>query len=123
MDKLLSAMVAACRDDGLDLICRVHMLEIIELRLEDLRRSSFCHNAFGVICFYLAHVSRSMGWQTNENVTNYYKQKLAQIDAPPSRPQVIKANMYSQLWYNVVQCCKPIGYPDKSSSSHWLPIA
>merc|ERR1712110_175328 len=48
-------------DDGLDLICRVHMLEIIELR--------------------------SMGWQTNENVTNYYKQKLAQIDAPPSRPQ------------------------------------
>ena len=31
---------------------------------------------------------RSMGWQTNENVTNYYKQKLSQIDAPPSRPQV-----------------------------------
>jgi hypothetical protein len=61
MDRLLSAMVAACRDDGLDLICRVHMLEIIELR--------------------------SMGWQTNENVTNYYKQKLAQIDTPPSRPQ------------------------------------
>jgi len=61
MDKLLSAMVAACRDDGLDLVCRVHMLEIIELR--------------------------SMGWLTNENVTNYYKQKLAQIDTPPSRPQ------------------------------------
>merc|ERR1712203_683308 len=49
------------QDDGLDLICRVHMLEIIELR--------------------------SMGWQTNENVTNYYKQKLSQIDAPPSRLQ------------------------------------
>jgi len=61
MDKLLSAMVAACRDDELELICRVHMLEIIELR--------------------------SMGWQTNENVTNYYKQKLAQIDNPPPRPQ------------------------------------
>ena len=45
-----------------------------------------------------------MGWQTNENVTNYYKQKLAQIDTPPSRPQV-KGNMYSQFWYNVVQCC------------------
>ena len=30
-----------------------------------------------------------MGWQTNENVTNYYKQKLAQIDTPPARPQVI----------------------------------
>ena len=42
MDKLLSAMVAACRDDGLDLICRVHMLEIIELRLPDLlRRGTF----------------------------------------------------------------------------------
>jgi len=56
MDKLLSAMVAACRDDGLDLVTRVHMLEVIELR--------------------------SMGWQTNENVTNYYQQKLAQIEAP-----------------------------------------
>ena len=41
MDKLLSAMVAACRDDGLDLICRVHMLEIIELRLA-LRHGIFC---------------------------------------------------------------------------------
>ena len=45
MDKLLSAMVAACRDDGLDLICRVHMLEIIELRLVDLRCSTFCYDA------------------------------------------------------------------------------
>merc|ERR1712180_316292 len=61
MDRLLSALVAACRDEDLDLICRVHMLEIIELR--------------------------SMGWQTNENVTNYYKQKLAQIDNPPPRVQ------------------------------------
>jgi len=61
MDRLLSALVAACRDDSLDLVCRVHMLEIIELR--------------------------SMGWQTNENVTNYYKQKLAQIDTSPPRPQ------------------------------------
>ena len=42
MDKLLSAMVAACRDDGLDLICRVHMLEIIELRLAELRHGTFC---------------------------------------------------------------------------------
>ena len=88
MDKLLSAMVAACRDDGLDLICRVHMLEIIELRLADLRSGIFCFDAIRAICFYLAHMSRSMGWLTNENVTNYYKQKLAQIDTPPSRPQV-----------------------------------
>lgn len=61
MDRLLSALVAACRDDNLDLVCRVHMLEIIELR--------------------------SMSWQTNENVTNYYKQKLAQIEVIPQRPQ------------------------------------
>ena len=44
MDKLLSAMVAACRDDELELICRVHMLEIIELRLA-LRRGTFCLGA------------------------------------------------------------------------------
>lgn len=61
MDRLLSALVAACRDEDLDLVCRVHMLEIIELR--------------------------SMGWQTNENVTNYYKQKLAQIEVSPPRTQ------------------------------------
>jgi hypothetical protein len=61
MDRLLSAMVAACRDDNLDLVTRVHMLEIIDLR--------------------------SMGWQTNENVTNYYKQKLATIEAPAARAQ------------------------------------
>ena len=81
-------MVAACRDDGLDLVCRVHMLEIIELRLADHRSGIFCFDAIRAICFYLAHMSRSMGWLTNENVTNYYKQKLAQIDTPPSRPQV-----------------------------------
>ena len=65
MDKLLSAMVAACRDDELDLVTRVHMLEVIELR--------------------------SMGWQTNENVTNYYQQKLAQIEAP--RPATAPATL------------------------------
>ena len=42
MNKLLSAMVAACRDDGLDLICRVHMLEIIELRLHFCRNFHLC---------------------------------------------------------------------------------
>ena len=32
---------------------------------------------------------RAMAWQTNENVTNYYKQKFAQIEtdlAEPSSP-------------------------------------
>lgn len=46
MDKLLSAMVAACRDDGLDLICRVHMLEIIELRLADPKHCCFLSHLF-----------------------------------------------------------------------------
>jgi len=54
MDKLNNSLVTACRSDSLDLVARVHMLEIIELR--------------------------TMGWQPNENVTNYYKQKLAQIE-------------------------------------------
>ena len=36
-------------------------------------------------CVLSAVFCRSMGWQTNENVTNYYKQKLAQIE-PSSRP-------------------------------------
>jgi len=55
MDKLNQALMNACRLDSLDLVARVHMLEIIELR--------------------------TMGWQANENVTNYYKQKLAQIES------------------------------------------
>jgi len=55
MDKLIQSLMAACnKSDSLDLVARIHMLEIIELR--------------------------SMGWQPNENVTNYYKQKLVQIE-------------------------------------------
>jgi len=54
MDKLNNSLMSACRLDSLNLVARVHMLEIIELR--------------------------SMGWLPNENVTNYYKQKLAQIE-------------------------------------------
>ena len=47
-------MRASCRDDRLDLVSRLHLLEVIELR--------------------------AMDWVGNENVTNYYKQKLAQIE-------------------------------------------
>ena len=54
MDKLNNSLISACRFDSLNLVARVHMLELIELR--------------------------TMGWQPNENVTNYYKQKLAQIE-------------------------------------------
>jgi len=54
MDKLNNSLMSACRLDSLNLVARVHMLELIELR--------------------------TMEWQPNENVTNYYKQKLAQIE-------------------------------------------
>ena len=44
----------ACRDGSLDLVARLQLLEIIELR--------------------------SMKWKPNENVTNYYKHKLLQVE-------------------------------------------
>ena len=62
------ALRNACRDEELDLVSRVHLLEIIELR--------------------------AMNWLPNENVSGYYKQKLSQIDydgmPTPSRdsPQI-----------------------------------
>jgi len=61
MDSFNSCLVEACRDESLDLVARVHMLEIIELR--------------------------TMNWKTNENVTNYYKQKLAQIETESLSPK------------------------------------
>ena len=64
MDKLNNSLILACRLDSLNLVARVHMLELIELR--------------------------TMGWQPNENVTNYYKQKLAQIECE-SNPSSTKA--------------------------------
>lgn len=54
LDKLQVVLRNACRDESLDLVSRIHLLEIIELR--------------------------AMQWMTNENVTNYYKQKLAQVE-------------------------------------------
>jgi len=96
MDKLLSAMVAACRDDELDLVTRVHMLEVIELR--------------------------SMGWQTNENVTNYYQQKLAQIEAPrpataPARPS--PAETATQSWPRPRRAWPPPLAPPLSTPPRW----
>jgi len=54
LDKLGVALRNACRDDELDLVSRVHVLEIIELR--------------------------AMNWQPNENVTAFYKNKLSQLE-------------------------------------------
>jgi len=55
MDKLNHALMSACRLEQFSLVSRLHMLELLELR--------------------------SMNWQPNENVVNYYKQKLAQIES------------------------------------------
>jgi len=66
LDKLGVALRNACRDDELDLVSRVHVLEIIELR--------------------------AMNWQPNENVTAFYKNKLSQLEyqhldqIPPATP-------------------------------------
>jgi len=65
MDKLNNSLMAACRLDSINLVARVHMLEIIELR--------------------------SMCWLPNENVTNYYKQKLAQIEFEANSTSSTKA--------------------------------
>jgi len=71
LDKLGVALRNACRDDDLDLVSRVHILEIIELR--------------------------AMNWQPNENVTAFYKQKLAQLEyqhldqIPPATPGAIES--------------------------------
>lgn len=60
MDKLNHALMSACRLDQFPLISRLHMLELLELR--------------------------SMDWQSNVTLDNYYKQKLAQIEVE-SKPQ------------------------------------
>jgi len=55
LDKCYIALRNGCRDDRLSLAARYRLLEVIELR--------------------------AMHWQPNENLLNYYKQKLVQIEA------------------------------------------
>ncbi|XP_071535702.1 eukaryotic translation initiation factor 4E-binding protein Mextli isoform X4 [Panulirus ornatus] len=55
LDKCYISLRNGCRDDRLSLAARYRLLEVIELR--------------------------AMHWQPNENLINYYKQKLAQIEA------------------------------------------
>lgn len=54
LDKLMSVFRTVCRDEELDLVSRVQILHIIELR--------------------------AAGWVTNDNMSTYYKQKLSMID-------------------------------------------
>ena len=55
MNRLDTAMRVACRDPELDLVTRLHILELVELRQN--------------------------GWALNENILAYYRQKLAQAIA------------------------------------------
>ncbi|XP_045605406.2 eukaryotic translation initiation factor 4E-binding protein Mextli [Procambarus clarkii] len=55
LDKCYISLRNGCRDDRLSLAARYRLLEVIELR--------------------------AMHWQPNENLINYYKQKLVQIEA------------------------------------------
>ncbi|XP_042883125.1 eukaryotic translation initiation factor 4E-binding protein Mextli-like isoform X6 [Penaeus japonicus] len=55
LDKCYISLRNGCRDDRLNLAARYRLLEVIELR--------------------------AMHWQPNENLINYYKQKLVQIEA------------------------------------------
>ncbi|XP_050720530.1 eukaryotic translation initiation factor 4E-binding protein Mextli-like isoform X2 [Eriocheir sinensis] len=55
LDKCYISLRNGCRDDRLSLAARYRLLEVIELR--------------------------AMHWQANENLINYYKQKLVQIEA------------------------------------------
>jgi len=65
LDKLQQVLRVACRDKNLDLVSRVHLLEIIELR--------------------------ALKWIPNDHVTNFYKNKLSTIKdeivgEPPKAP-------------------------------------
>ncbi|XP_042221159.1 eukaryotic translation initiation factor 4E-binding protein Mextli-like isoform X2 [Homarus americanus] len=94
LDKCYISLRNGCRDDRLSLAARYRLLEVIELR--------------------------AMHWQPNENLINYYKQKLVQIEAeeaalddqqpdtpgtimtPTSTPQMMIPGLqqYQQTMYN-----------------------
>ena len=54
LDRAQISLRNACKDTNLDIVSRLHLLEIIELR--------------------------AMKWVLTDSVTNYYKQKLSQVD-------------------------------------------
>jgi len=59
LDSFQQVLRSSCRDQNLDLVSRVHLLEIIELR--------------------------ALKWAPNEHLTNYYSKKLAQLNNGPSK--------------------------------------
>jgi len=60
MNRLDTAMRVACRDPELDLVTRLLILELVELRQN--------------------------GWNLNDNILAYYRQKLAQATIFSQRP-------------------------------------
>ena len=69
MDKLNHSLMLACKQEMWPLVSRVLMLELIEMR--------------------------SMNWSPTENVVNYYKQKLAQIEVNQPQQQARTAPVQS----------------------------
>ena len=70
-----------CRDEDLDLVSRVQILHIIELR--------------------------AAGWQSNDNMVAYYKQKLSHIeisggmrDSPQIHTAPVRLRVNTNIEYN-----------------------
>jgi len=85
----------ACRDGSLDLVARLQLLEVLELR--------------------------AMKWKPNDNVTNYYKTKMLQVEqcepnyfhsSDPSHPyQPLQAFIATGNWQRPAQTGPPAPQP------------
>jgi len=65
LDSFQQVLRSSCRDQNLDLLSRVHLLEIIELR--------------------------ALKWVPNEHLTNYYRKKMSQLKTTPSKISLASA--------------------------------
>ena len=80
LDKLMVVFRTTARDEDLDLVSRVQILHIIELR---------------AAC-----------WNTNDNMVAYYKQKLSHLDKMRDSPQVIIIPLRSILFIYPPPLCQ-----------------
>ena len=71
MNVLQVVFRTSSRDEELDLVSRVEILHIIELR--------------------------AAGWNTNDNMVAYYKQKLSHLDKMRDSPQVTRYRVHHKL--------------------------
>lgn len=79
MDKYQLILREACKNPELDLVARLQLLEIIELR--------------------------SVKWKPNDDLSNYYKQKLQQIEQENAQ-EALEIRNTSQLGSKVLLCLK-----------------